>query len=321
MIKLTAKNQEFKEMLAAMRHIADEVRVNITPEGLTSAMVNPANTSMLYLNLPGQIFNGYNVDESRTIGIDIREWYGAIQFNNAKDLIEFELEITKQFSGAQGTGKPYESIYGIFKDLDGFEDAIAILDPAALRKEPKPIELPKDAMVKISTDRLKKILKKAAMKQKRSSRRSHYSADYYIKFIVENGTFITTHEADIRKGKSKTIATRETEITGKAHAVYSTFELLELISAIKDKTVTLEFGDDYPLIIHFKILQHGTGRYLLAPMVEEEPRRRRDPPQTVPQDPAQTSGQEVPPATPQDPAKDPAQTITPAAQGTTEGTA
>ena len=298
-------------MFAAMRQIADEIRLNITQDGLKSAMVNPANTSILYMELPRAIFNGFYVDESRTIGINLSEWYSAIQFNSPKDLIEFELEITKHFSGAQGTGQPYESIYGVFKDLDGFEDAMAILDPASLRKEPKPISTPKEATIKISVERLKKILKKAAMKQKRSSRRSRYAADYYIKFNVENGTFTTSHKADIRKGKSKTIATGETEITGKAHACYSTFELISIINTIKDKTVILEFADDYPLTIHFKILQHGTGRYLLAPRVEEEPRRRRDPeqttpqtvPQTTPQDPAQIIPPEVPQTIPQDPAQ------------------
>lgn len=297
MIKVTAKNKEFQEMFAAMRQIADEIRLNITQDGLKSAMVNPANTSMLYMELPRSIFNGFYVDESRTIGLNLSEWYSAIQFNSPKDLIEFELEITKQFSGAQGTGQPYESIYGVFKDLDGFEDAIAILDPAALRREPKPIPPPTSATVIIPTERIRKILKKASMTRGQKKRnRSRYSADYYIKFKVENGTLTTSHEADIRKGKSKTIAGNGIEITGEAHACYSTSELMNIMAAIKDKTVTLSFGTDYPLEIYFKILQHGTGRYLLAPRVEEEPRRRRDPeqttPQTTPQDPAQTVPQD-----------------------------
>ena len=57
MIRITSTVKTLRDALKPVDAIDDECRLNISPEGLSVKVVDPANVAMIILDLPKEVFH------------------------------------------------------------------------------------------------------------------------------------------------------------------------------------------------------------------------------------------------------------------------
>ena len=245
-MELIIKNKALKKLIMPLSALSKECILNIGQDGIGVKLVDPANISMISVQYPKEIFEGYNVTEDTRYGLEIKPLMDIIKINSPKTDITIT---TKSVNSAIGIANT------MVLEYDGFEDEIALLDVASIRKEPKIPKIDFSGKVTPPTKRLLKILKRAVNNQ-----------TSYTTFEIEPGIF-KTHVDGRHKTTSKTYT--DTAVGG-AKALYESNMLLNICKLIKSDTVGIEMATDYPLKLSFDVMKHGRVEYLQAPRVESE---------------------------------------------------
>lgn len=266
MIHIKSKGEILKKIFKPITAVDKEFRLHITPNGLTTAVVNPSNTAMLKLDIPSIIFDTFEVDADTIIGLELWRWQQKLQYTKNSDVVNIHIQMDKS---AISDDLKYGTM--VIDDGDGFQDTLSIVDPESMRKEPKISSLTKTAFVTLSVARLNKILKKSYVREptQKGKRRSFTTSA--IGFEVVDGVFNTTSENYTSKCNTRT--TSETPlcgVRGEGKALYSLDELLYILKEIKNKFVEIEFAKDYPLTMKFSHLENCLAEWMLAPRVESE---------------------------------------------------
>jgi len=261
MISFKTTNRELKSLMLPINILVKECKLNFTPDGINCKVVNPANTAMIAVDYPKELFKEYTISDGHTtarptmVGLEFESLNRKIKYNEPKAILYIFTTTATNAIGVE-TSMTINS--------DGFSDKIDLIDPASIRKEPKISELKLNAKFTISTKRFLKILNKS--RYGGNKKKNSYSSSY-IKFSTQDGKFLTeTYKEYIHPTTSETIIDSQYSSMG----LFDADELLKITKIIKSKEITIEMGVDNPIKIGFDVLEKGKAEFLLAPRIESE---------------------------------------------------
>ncbi|OUJ18743.1 DNA polymerase sliding clamp subunit PCNA [Methanonatronarchaeum thermophilum] len=242
--KASIKTGKLKESLDAVGRLVDEIKLNITEEGLNTKAVDPANVAMALLTIPEDEFESYNYTEDMTIGIDLNRIDDILSLASNEDILKIETE--------EG------SMMNI--QVSGFEYNISLIDPSTIRKEPNIPDLELPAEIVLNGQRIQRAIKAT---EKISD---------YIVLSTEDNSLIITGEGDTDSVKIDLTEDDLIKIdsTENARSLFSLDYLSDMSKSIqKAPEVTMHLGTDYPIMFKFNIAGSNI-EYLLAPRIESD---------------------------------------------------
>lgn len=249
-----------KEYLAALTAVVDEGAVRITETGLTMQAVDAANVAMVAFKLDRAVFDEFEVETVTDmdaheikigeikIGIDFVKLQGLVALADASETCKLELE-------------GYDQKLNI--KMGSLVFTISLLDPGALRKEPKVPELDYPASVTIDTEEFKRAVK--AARKINDYIDIGIDADQDL-FYMETRDGMDTLKLGLRR--DQLVDLRSETVSSKFAADY----LVAMAKGItRAEQITLYLGRNYPLQISFDVVDgKGSINYLLAPRIEGE---------------------------------------------------
>lgn len=244
MIETIMTGEVLKTVTRAVVALVSESRMHFLEKGLHSRAVDPANVAMVIVDVPRDSFEAYNIDEEKTVGVDMDRVFDISKSISAKDLVELSIQD--------------ESTLRI--KFGSVEYKVALIDPSAIRKEPKIPELELPAKIVIDAGEFKKAI---AAAEKISDQ---------VVFQSDRDGFRIEAKGDV---DSIVFQMSETELIefngGEAKSMFSVDYLKEFCKvAGSGDLLTINLGTNYPLRLVFE-LAGGKVRveYILAPRVQE----------------------------------------------------
>ncbi len=245
MIDAIVGGEVIKTATKAIVSLVSEARFHFKEEGLHSRAVDPANVAMVIVDIPRESFEVYKVDEEKTVGVDVNRVYDILKAVKKKDLVEIKIEDESHMKIKFGS----------------VEYMVALIDPSAIRKEPKIPELDLPAKIVLDAGEFKKAIQAADK-----------ISDHVVFRSDETGFYIEA-EGDIDKitfhmGEMELIEfNRES-----ARSMFSVEYLKEFVKiASSGDILTIYLGNNYPVRLVFDV---ADGRlkveYILAPRIEAE---------------------------------------------------
>ena len=268
MIHITSTVKTLRDALKPVSAISDKCRLNISPEGLSVKCRDPANVAMIILDLPKDVFHEgvYTVDETLQVGLDVVTYLSW--FEGAEDNETAELSIEPFEEG----GKQRHKL--VFKIAGTFEHTLTLMRPDDISKEPKIPMLTLRAQVEVSKELLKRCFDEAV----KVGDYVRIQALTYQHLLVTDTptrpTIIIEAGEDVRKFKVE--LTTGVEITAESPEVrlkssFSLDYLCDMVKVIGDgEIVKIHSDQDFPLVLDFKVLDHGRASFLVAPRVKSE---------------------------------------------------
>ena len=245
MFKAAINAELLKDAIASLAVIVDEVRFRITPEGISVKAVDPANVAMVTFELGSTAFDEYSADECE-IGIDLNKITDLMGITDKGNTVRMELE---------------EENHKLLIDVRGLSYTLSLLDPSAIRAEPRVPQLELPVKVVMNGTDFRHAVKAA---EKISN---------HILMGVSGDTFFMEAKGDtdqvrLEMGRDQLIDLK----LGEASSLFSLNYLTDMAKLTnKVNEVSLSLGRDFPVIIDFEIA-NGAGRisYLLAPRIESD---------------------------------------------------
>jgi len=248
MFKAVIKSKLFKSVLDSLASTVEEARFAITDTGITIKCVDPANVLMTSVSLPDSAFEYYKATTG-LIGLDIIRLQDIVGSSDESDNVTLEISEDNRLNLSSGNLKW----------------TISLIDPTAIRAEPRIPEIDLPCMVKISGPEFLKIIK-ASLK-----------VGDHIRLGVTDSTFVA-HAGDNLSGVTAKIPSSELLgfRDGEASSLFSLDYLDDMSKASKKVSeVQLELGQDYPMRMLFNLNEAVSGSpvemtYLMAPRIEQD---------------------------------------------------
>ncbi len=247
MFKSSIKGNKIKEVMTALTAMVDEARLNITPGGISVKAVDPANVAMVSMTLEKEAFESFEATDG-VLGIDLTKLSGFVEMADNNDVIELEL---------------IEDTHKLKITFRGLSYTLSLLDPEAMRKEPKIPSLDLPVEISISGTDFKYGLKAAD------------KIAEYVSFGVdaEVSKFYLSASGDMDEVIYEVPADRLKIVKASEAKSLFAMEYLIEIQKLAEKTgeITIIMGKDYPIKIGFPISEgKGTVEYMIAPRVETD---------------------------------------------------
>lgn len=261
MIHITSTVKTLRDMIKPVGVIADECRLNISPEGLSVKVVDPANVAMIDLNLPKEVFHEgeYMVDETLQVGLDVLNYLSLFEGADDNETAELSIELYEE--------KGEQKHRLILKIADIFEQTLNLMKPDEVRKNPIIPTLNLRAEIKVSKEFLKRCFDAAAKAGDYIRIQAHDLPNTRPWFIMETDGDTRKFKVDMKSGVE--INSQSPEVMLKS--LFSLDYLYNMVKGIGDgEIIKMHLDDDYPLILDFKVLDHGQASFLVAPRVESE---------------------------------------------------
>lgn len=245
MFKASIDIDLLKDSIAALSVIVDEVRLNVSPTGVSVKAVDPANVAMVIYDLKSSAFEKFEADEME-LGLDLIKLTDILGIVEKGSLVDIELDPETQ---------------KLKLNFNSLSYTISLLDPSTIRTEPRVPQLELPAKVVLTGQDLRKGVKAA---EKISD---------HITLGVSDNLFYMEAKGDtdfvrLDMGANDLIHLE----SGDACSLFSIEYLSDIIKpAGKANEVCLSIGRDFPILIHFEIAGgKGTVTFLLAPRIESD---------------------------------------------------
>lgn len=240
--------QEFVETLRA---VADEAKIHFDDEGLHARIIDPANIAMERPDLKTDAFETYD-SGAVTIGVSLVRLQDQIDMANTGDLIRLRVDMETRKLKLRVT--------------ENIKPTIALIDPDTIRPEPDypDLDLPNEAVV--HPDAIHDAIDAIDL------------VTDHIKIAWDAGdeNLVFYGEGDVDDTR---VEYGEEDLLGGSHfdseaaSLYSLGYFDEVFGVIPNdvEDVTVEFGTDYPILIHY-VAQDGalTVDALIAPRIQSE---------------------------------------------------
>lgn len=242
-----------RECIESITAVVDEGKLRIAEDGLKLRGVDPANVAMVSFELHRDAFDDFRFKSesggestaAAEVGIDFVKFRGILEIGGREE-VDLKLD---------------EQAQKLFTRMGSLAYTISLLDPSALRKEPKVPELEFPVQVIIETEEFRRTIRAAE------------KIGDHIMLGVDGEEFYMQVEGEMDKLRLGLRKEQLIHLTpGTLHSLYS----LDYISAMSKgmshaANITLNLGKDYPLQIDFEVAE-GKGKvsYLLAPRIESE---------------------------------------------------
>ncbi|MDV0446935.1 hypothetical protein MsAg5_08030 [Methanosarcinaceae archaeon Ag5] len=245
MFKASIDIDLLRDSIAALSVIVDEVRLKISPAGLSVKAVDAANVAMVIFDLKASAFESFSADETE-IGLDLVKLNDILGIVEKKTLVDMELETAAQ---------------KLHLNFGGLSYTLSLLDPSTIRSEPRVPQLDLPARVVLNGQDLKRAVKAA----EKISDHMTLGVSGNIFFMEAKGD---TDQVRLEMDSNQLIDLK----SGEANSLFSLDYLLDIIKpAGKANEVALSIGCDFPILIQFDIAPavcHVT--FLLAPRIESD---------------------------------------------------
>ncbi len=245
MIDVIVNGEIVKTVARAVVALVSEARLHFLDKGLHTRAVDPANVAMVIVDVPKDSCEMYTVDEEKTVGVDFDRVYDISKSIKKKDLVELSLED--------------ESFLKI--KFGSVEYTVNLIDPSAIRKEPRIPELELPAKVVLDAGEFKKAIQAAD------------KISDHVVFRTDNTGFYVEAKGDVDR---ITFHMSEAELIefnkAEAKSMFSIDYLKEFCKiAGSGDLLTIHLGVNYPVRLQFE-LAGGKVRveYILAPRIEAE---------------------------------------------------
>ncbi|MFA7164629.1 MAG: DNA polymerase sliding clamp [Desulfoplanes sp.] len=244
MFKAIIKAETLRDACDAVSPFADEVKLALSTNGIELKMVDPANVAMVSLSIKDAAFEYFKAD-SCEIGIDLVRLRDVLSMADKGDAIQLELD---------------EESHKLKIGVGSLSYTLSLIDPTAIRKEPRIPELDLPAHVTLPGGELRRAIKAAEK-----------VSDHVVLGVTEEGFYMEA-KGDIDSLKLKIPSTELLGIKpGEARSLFSLDYLLDMTkSAAKSGEATLELGVDYPIVMRFSLGKSVDVVYMTAPRIEQE---------------------------------------------------
>ena len=228
--------------------LVNEVNLKLYKDRVELVAMDPANVAMVVFKLLGSAFAEYNIDEERTIGVNLINLTQILKRVKPTDVLTLELDSNKN--------KLYITLRGV--TTKRFELGLLDIDD----KEHKIPNLKFTAKVETNTLMFNDAIEDMDI-----------IADS-LSLQAANDRFVIQSEGNISSGKVEIGADDETNIQLLQSGVASRYSIEYLKKIIKGSKLTnkvvLEFGQDYPLKVEYHILDKLALQFVLAPRTPTE---------------------------------------------------
>jgi len=236
-------SSRLKDVLEAARAIVTEARLSLSEKGIELKAVDPANVAMVSLRIDASAFEIYQATPGE-IGVDLERLNDLLSMADRGDRVTLEL-LDDERKLKIGVGS--------------LSYTLSLIDPSAIRKEPRLPELDLPAHVILPGTEFRRAIKAAEL-----------VSDHII-LGVDDDLFYMEARGDIEtlrftKQSSELLGMKP----GRARSLFSLDYLSDMSKSIgKASEMKLEIGIDYPLRISFRLNEVYVS-YLLAPRIEED---------------------------------------------------
>lgn len=140
-VTIEASADVLKPIFAYPRHFVDELKLQVTEDGLEYSVVDPANVAQVHLEAPASEFDTYDVDET-TIGINLGQVRRALRAGRKRNADTITMSYTNE-----------RMTTTVHRDYDGtamsLQNSFKTIDPDTIREMPDmpELELPASATV------------------------------------------------------------------------------------------------------------------------------------------------------------------------------
>ena len=225
--------------------LVDETRVNLTPDGLTSTVVDPANVAMVDITLDAEAFESYEADGGM-IAFNIGRLQDMLSVADKGDLVHLDLDDQTRKLEVRAGAVDY---------------SLALLDPDTVRDEP---EMPTIDDTEFVVEGRTILLADTAAGNLADNKRITFGYDALDEVFTVDAQG-DTDDMDIAIDRDDLVAVRQAEAGGR------TMLSLDYVDAVckplpKDVDVTVSLAEDMPLILAFEDEQCAV-RYMLAPRI------------------------------------------------------
>lgn len=235
----------FKKLIARVGQLYNEIELNISKEGISTIVVDPAHVALAKLDIPKKDFYtghsavnkdvSYKVKEEFSIGIDLDKLTKTLKLMNNYDYV---------------TG--YVLGNTLYLDTDRIHKKIQLLDTAGIPNAKVP-NLKFDVKAKISSSDIGLLMRAVSDETE------------YLTLISDGKELYTIIEEDEDNLKIDL----SNNVKGKGKALYSCDYFGNIVSDIGSKVI-MEFSTDQPVRITGDVYDSGKFEYLLAPRIESE---------------------------------------------------
>ncbi len=232
-----------KDSILIISELVNEVNLRLLKDRIELIAMDPANVAMVVFKLLSSAFSEYTVKEERLIGINLISFVQILKRVKPADVLTLELDEEKN------------RLHVIIKGTSIKRFELALLDIED--REQKIPNLKFNAKIETST-----LLFNDAIED------MDVIADS-LTFFAMKDKFMIQSEGNTSSGKVEISTNEETAVELAADAVNSKYSIEYLKKIIKGgklaNTVVLEFGQDYPLKVEYKIIDKLFLQFVLAP--------------------------------------------------------
>jgi len=232
--------KDLKTLLRGLNALVSEARWHFTDKGLHVKAVEPANVAMVIATVKPWVFEAYQTaDDDVVVGVDLGRLYDVCKSLNSKD--NADIAVTDEKLSVTSGSMTY---------------TLAVIDPSAIRREPKPPELDLHAEVVMDASEFKKAI--AAVERVADEAIFEKTSEGF-RIIAEGDVESIVYSAD----SYKLIEANDGEARAKFSIVY-----LKMFCKVAEGTVRIRLGTDCPCWLAFEIKDGFTIEYILAPRIE-----------------------------------------------------
>jgi|Deesub1362A_J573_1020465.scaffolds.fasta_scaffold00834_7 proliferating cell nuclear antigen len=239
---LSINSEDLKKVLGAVKVVVDEAKVHVGEDGIRITAVDPTNVYLVHVELDKSDFDRYRIEEPTTIGVDIDRLYEFV-----KSASSLKKDATVKIEG---------NTEEITIEYDAVSYCCTVIDPSAIRQEPKVPDLSLSASVMIEPENFAKAI---AMCDKISD---------IAKLQVKDSVFLITAEGDVDR-ISFSYSEPFVSVSGNSAESRFTLEYLKAISKhlSKFENLTIRLGDNLPVCLE---AEPPMVVFYVAPRIEPE---------------------------------------------------
>jgi proliferating cell nuclear antigen PCNA len=238
----------FVNSISTIAELIDEGLFKISKDGISLIAADRAMVAVVDFNISSSAFENYELKEDRTIGLNIGHLLSVLKRVSGEDKLSFslldnKLEIVMQNSSKRRFIVPLLDLsQEEVPPVDQLQFTVkAEVNPDVLRSGLEDAEIISDSVLFETTP---------------------------TKFLMRAEGDISKAELELEKG-NKALVDIKTDVDVKAR--YPLDYLKKMIKAAKiSDSVSIEFGQDYPMKLGFKSGDKCSLKFILAPRVSEE---------------------------------------------------
>ena len=245
MFKARLKADVLREVITVVGTLVEEVKLNISSEGISLRAVDPAHVAMVELTLKSSAFEELKASACE-LGVDIEKFREILKLARAGSVIKLSHDEEKN---------------KLVVNIENLTRRMSLVDTAGM-SDPKVPAVNLPARVVIKTEELNQGIRAS---ESISDHIALIASPEYFELAAEGET--DSVSLKLPKELLETLETKDT--------VKSLFSLDYFANMIKSvgtaPSVNLNLGSDYPVRIEFDIAGgEGHVRFLLAPRIENE---------------------------------------------------